>query len=79
MGGWFLHTKEEVRYYEKDFIRLQVIDDILVILPNLEDLSSYIHYSDFFSISDKKTILTELALRRNSPTLNKILQFDFSY
>jgi len=78
-GGWFLQTKEEVRYYEKDFIRLQVIDDVLAILPNLEDLSSYIHYSDFFSSSDKKKILTELALRRSSPFLNKILQFDFSY
>jgi hypothetical protein len=78
-GGWFLSSQSGNRYYERDFILMQVRDDVIEILPNLEDLSRYIHYSDFFSSSDKKTIITELALRRNSPTLNKILQFDFSY
>jgi len=78
-GGWFLRSQSGNRYYEKDFILMHVRDDVIGILPNLEDLTRYIHYSDFFSSSDKKTILTELALRRNSPTLNKILQFDFSY
>jgi len=78
-GGWFLRTDQDVLYYEKDFVRMQVRDEVIEILPNLEDLSYYVHYSDFFSSFDKKKILTELALRRSSPSLNKILQFDFSY
>ena len=78
-SGWFLRTEQEVQYYEKDFIRMRVRDEVIEILPNLEDLSFYIHYSDFFTSSEKKKILTELALRRSSSSLNKILQFDFSY
>jgi len=78
-GGWFLRTEQDVLYYEKDFIRMQVRDEVIEILPSLEDLSIYVHYSTFFSDSEKKLLLTELALRGNSPTLNEILQFDFSY
>ena len=78
-GGWFLHTQDETRYYEKDFIRLRVIDDVLAILPNLEGLSDYVYDNSFFTQSEKTLILRELALRGNSPTLNRILQFDFSY
>ena len=76
---WFIRDENDLVLYEKDIIRMQVRDDVIEILPNLEDLSFYIHYSSFFSSSDKKKILTELALRRSSPSLNKILQFDFSY
>ena len=78
-GGWFLHTKEEVRYYEKDFIRLQVIDDILVILPSLPNLSDYIKKSTFFNESEKNSILRELILYNKSNTLNNILQYNFSF
>jgi hypothetical protein len=78
-GGWFLQTKEEVRYYEKDFIRLQVIDDVLSILPSLPSLSDYIKKSTFFNESEKNSILRELILYNKSNTLKNILQFDFSF
>ena len=67
-----MRTEDDVQYYEKDFIRMRVRDEVIEILPNLEDLSFYIHYSDFFTSSEKKKILTELALRRSSSSLNKI-------
>jgi hypothetical protein len=78
-GSWFLRTEQDVVYYEKDIIRMQVRDEVIEVLPSLEDLSNYIYYSTFFSDSEKKSVLTQLALRGNSPLLNEILQFDFSY
>ena len=78
-GGWFLRDVDENSYYEKDFIRFRVRNDIIEILPDLDALSNYIYLNGYFSSSEIKTILTELALRGNSPTLNRLLQFDFSY
>ena len=78
-SGWFLRTEQEVQYYEKDFIRMQVRDEVIEILPDLSGLSDYVYANSFFTLSEKKLILRELALRGNSPALNRILQFDFSY
>ena len=76
---WFLRTQGGVVYYEKDFIRMRVRDEVIEILPDLAGLSDYVYAHSFFTLSDKKLILRELALRGNSPILNRILQFDFSY
>jgi len=68
-----------VKYYEKDFIRMQVRDDVIEILPNLEGLGEYIENSSYFSDSEALQIIIELNRFGKSSTLNKILQFDFSY
>ena len=68
-----------MQYYEKDFIRMQVRDDVIEILPDLSGLSDYVYANSFFTLSEKKLILRELALRGSYPALNRILQFDFSY
>jgi len=58
---------------------MQVRDEVIRILPDLSGLSDYVYDNSFFTQSEKTLILRELALRGNSPTLNRILQFDFSY
>jgi len=76
---WFLRTEDEVKYYEKDFIRMQVRDDVIEILPDLSGLSDYVQSSQFFTRSEIVSIVLELNRYGRSSTLNKILQFDFSY
>jgi len=68
-----------VKYYEKDFIRMQVRDDVIEILPDLSGLSDYIKKSSFFTSNEGFKIVVELNRYGRSSTLNKILQFDFSY
>ena len=58
---------------------MRVRDEVIQILPDLSGLSDYVYANSFFTLSEKKLILRELALRGNSPTLNQILQFNFSY
>ena len=76
---WFLRTEDEVKYYEKDFIRMQVRDDVIEILPDIWGLSTYVQGSTFFTRSEMVKIVQELNRYGKSTTLNKILQFDFSY
>ena len=78
-SGWFLRTEQEVQYYEKDFIRMQVRDEVIEILPSLEGLGEYIENSAYFSDSEALQIIIELNRFGKSSTLNRILQFDFSY
>ena len=78
-GGWFLRTDQDVLYYEKDFVRMQVRDEIIEILPSLEGLGEYIENSSYFSDSEALQIIIELNRFAKSSTLNRILQFDFSY
>jgi hypothetical protein len=59
----------------KRIIRNQVID----ILPSLDDLADYVNGSTFFTDSQKSQILRELVFTRQSSTLSRILEFDFSY
>ena len=78
-SGWFLRTEQEVQYYEKDFIRMQVRDDVIEILPDLSGLSDYVDQSSFFTTGERILIIKELIQFNRSNTLDKILQFDFSY
>ena len=78
-GGWLLRDVDENAYYEKDFIRFRVTKDINEILPDLVGLSTYLQQSEFFTKTQKTNILRELILYNSSETLNKILEFDFSY
>jgi hypothetical protein len=78
-NGWFLRTEDELKYYEKDFIRMRVRDEVIEILPDLAGLSDYLKKSTFFNKSQRNSILRELILYNKSSTLNQILQFDFSY
>jgi hypothetical protein len=78
-AAWFVRDENDLVLYEKDIIRMQVRDDVIEILPDLAGLSDYVYDNSFFTQSEKTLILRELALRGNSPTLNRILQFDFSY
>ncbi|MEL0098221.1 MAG: tandem-95 repeat protein, partial [Opitutae bacterium] len=78
-SGWFLRTEDEVRYYEKDFIRMQVRDEVIEILPDLSGLSDYVDKSSFFTYGERVQVIKELIQFNRSKTLNKILQFDFSY
>ena len=78
-GSWFLRTEQDVVYYEKDIIRMQVRDEVMKILPNISSLSDYIENSSFFSRAETVSIILELNRYGRSTTLNKILQFDFSY
>ena len=66
-------------YYEKDILRMQVREDVIEILPNLAVLSNYVDDSNFFTHGEKIQIIKELVQFNQSLTLNKILQFDFSY
>ena len=59
----------------KRIIRNQVIN----ILPSLDDLADYVNSSTFFTDSQKSQILRELVFTRKSSTLSRILEFDFSY
>jgi hypothetical protein len=78
-NGWFLRTEDELKYYEKDFIRMRVRDEVIEILPDLSGLSDYLETSSFFSDNEVLKIIIELNRFGKSTTLNKILQFDFSY
>ncbi|MDA9118861.1 Ig-like domain-containing protein [Opitutales bacterium] len=78
-NGWFLRTEDEVKYYEKDFVRMQVRDEVIEILPDIWGLSTFIQQSSFFSRTEMVKIVQELNRYGRSSTLNKILQFDFSY
>ena len=78
-NDWFMRTEDEVQYYEKDFIRMRVRDEVIEILPDLSGLSKYVQKSFFFSEDEAFQIVIELNRYGKSTTLNKILQFDFSY
>ena len=78
-GGWFLRTEQDVVYYEKDILRMQVREDVIEILPDLRGVSDYVQYSSYFSRSEIVSIVLELNRFGMSSTLDKILQFDFSY
>jgi len=58
---------------------MQVRDEIIKILPSLEGLGEYIENSSYFSDSEALQIIIELNRFAKSSTLNRILQFDFSY
>ena len=74
-----MRTEDDVQYYEKDFIRMRVRDEVIEILPDLSGLSDYVDKSTFFSLTERILIIKELIQYNESQTLNKILQFDFSY
>ena len=78
-GGWFLRDANNEVYYEKDFIRLNIQKEIMRILPNIEALSDYVEGNFFFSDYESLQIKIELNRFGESKTLNKILEFDFSY
>ena len=48
-SGWFLRTEQEVTYYEKDFVRMQVRDEVIEILPDLRGLVHSSSISSLFS------------------------------
>ena len=77
--AWFIRDENDLVLYEKDIIRMQVRDDVIEILPSLQILSDYVEGSSFFSRAERNAIVRELVLYNKSSTLNKILQFDFSY
>ena len=56
-SGWFLRTEQEVQYYEEDFIRMQVRDEVIDVLPSLEGLGDYIENSAYFSDSEALQIV----------------------
>jgi hypothetical protein len=58
---------------------MQVRDDVIEILPDIWGLSTYVQGSTFFTRSEMVKIVQELNRYGKSTTLNKILQFDFSY
>ncbi|MEK9772434.1 MAG: hypothetical protein VW576_02605, partial [Opitutae bacterium] len=62
-----------------DFIRMQVRDEVIEILPDLSGLSDYVDKSSFFTYGERVQVIKELIQFNRSKTLNKILQFDFSY
>ena len=64
---------------KKTFIRMQVRDEVIEILPDLRGVSDYVQYSSYFSRSEIVSIVLELNRFGMSSTLDKILQFDFSY
>ena len=77
--SWFLRDKEEKIYDRDHFIRLDIRDEVIEILPDLAELSTYIANSTYFNRSQKGSIITELNRFKRSSTLNQILEFDFQY
>jgi hypothetical protein len=78
-SGWFLRDAQDEVFYEQDFVRFRLIKDINEILPNIEKLSSFVQSSNFFSRTEVVNIVLELNRYKKSTTLDKILEFDFSY
>ena len=76
---WFLRTQGDIIYYEKDFLRMKVRDEVIKILPNIRGLSVFIQSSNFFSTNEIVSIIQELNRYGRSSTLDRILRFDFSY
>jgi len=77
--SWFLRDKEAKIYDRDHFIRLDIRDEVIEILPDLAELSTYIANSTYFNRSQKGSIITELNRFKRSSTLNQILEFDFQY
>lgn len=77
--SWFLRDKEEKIFDRDHFIRLDIRDEVIEILPDLVELSTYIANSTYFNRSQKGSIITELNRFKHSSTLNQILEFDFQY
>jgi hypothetical protein len=78
-SNWFLRDKQDTVYDEDHFIRLGIRNEIIEILPNLEDLSNYIAEHEYFSRDQIVRIITELNRFNSSSTLNQIIEFDFQY
>ena len=78
-NGWFLRDTQENLYQEVYFEKKVVRNQVKSILPSLDDLAEFVNSSSFFSDSQKSQILRELVFTRRSPTLDRILEFDFSY
>ena len=58
---------------------MQVRDEVIEILPSLPNLSRYVQGNTFFTENEAFQVVIELNRYGSSSTLNKILQFDFSY
>ena len=78
-SGWFLRDVAENRYYSDYFMKRIIRNQVIDILPSLDDLADYVNSSTFFTDSQKSQILRELVFTRKSSTLSRILEFDFSY
>ena len=77
-NNWFLKDKTDKIFSKDDFTRLKIRNEIIEILPNLEELSDFIAEHEYFSADQIITIITELNRFKRSSTLNQILEFDFS-
>jgi hypothetical protein len=77
--GWFLRDAQENAYTSAYFEKKIVRNEVNKLLPNLDDLAAYVNESSYFTPTQKSQILRELVFTRRSSTLNRILEFEFSY
>jgi len=77
--GWFLRDAQENAYTSAYFEKKIVRNEVSKLLPNLDDLAAYVNESSYFTSTQKSQILRELVFTRSSSTLNRILEFEFSY
>ncbi len=77
--GWFTRDYADNIYDEDFFVRLNIRNEIIKILPDLNGLISYIENSEYFKDSQKIEILREVNRYKNSPSLDNILEYNLSY
>ena len=78
-ASWFLRDAQDKVYSANYFEKKKVRSEVSNILPSLDDLAAYINESSYFTNTQKSQILRELVFTRSSSTLNRILEFEFSY
>jgi hypothetical protein len=78
-SGWFMRDAQKTPYYSDHFLKRIIRNQVIDILPNLDELADFVNESTFFTDSQKSQILRELVFTRKSSTLSSILEFDFSY
>ena len=76
-SGWFLRDVGENRYYSDYFMKRIIRNQVIDILPSLDDLADYVNGSTFFTDSQKSQILRELVFTRKSSTLSVFLSLIF--
>jgi hypothetical protein len=77
-SGWFLRDYENNIYDEDFFIRLNIRNEIIDILPDLRGLSEYVQNNVYFKESEMINIVLELNRFGYSVTLEEILEYQFS-
>ncbi len=76
---WFTRDYEDNIYDEDFFIRLNIRNDIIDILPDISGLVNYLENSNYFTRADIVRIIGELNRFRESSTLDSILEYKLPY